>query len=71
MVRDGRLVEVEALLTPRSPDGMGWFGTTPAVEVWQAYRQGGLPALHDRWGHAAARLAQALAQAAAPSAPVG
>ena len=42
VVENGLLAEREILHTPRSPMGIGWFGTIPAPEAWRLWQAGGL-----------------------------
>lgn len=42
VVENGRLAEREVLHTPRTPMGIGWFGTTPAPEAWRQFQAGSL-----------------------------
>ncbi|SNT76341.1 pilus assembly protein CpaD [Paracoccus seriniphilus] len=67
VVEKGLLTRREVLRTPRSPEGVAWFGPVPAVEAWQVYQQGGLHGLNARWGNWARRIEQALAQEGRPS----
>ncbi|MDO5620019.1 MAG: tryptophan 7-halogenase [Paracoccus sp. (in: a-proteobacteria)] len=56
----GRITETELLLTPRSPDGVAWFGTISAPEVWRSFQAGGDGAVAQRWGGMAPALTAAL-----------
>lgn len=60
VVENGLLVRREILKTPRSPEGVAWFGPISAVEAWQIYRRGGLAALCAKWGEWGHRIEQAL-----------
>jgi len=60
VIENGLLARRELLRTPRSPGGIGWFGTIPAAEVWRRWQQGGAPALRARWCEAAPTLARRL-----------
>ena len=42
LVENGILAAREVLHTPRSPMGIGWFGTTPAPEAWRQWQAGGI-----------------------------
>lgn len=57
VVEEGLIAEADILLTPRSPAGVGWFGTIPAAEAW-AMLLAGAPeaAFAERWGAAAASI---------------
>jgi len=62
VVRDGLLEEAETLITPASPTGVAWFGKIPAVEAWQAVRDGQpVSQMVARWGEAARYLPQIIA----------
>ncbi|MDB6176265.1 pilus assembly protein CpaD [Paracoccus sp. Z330] len=50
VVENGQLARRDILLTPRSPDGVAWFGPVPAVEAWQIHQTDGLRGLQQRWG---------------------
>ncbi|MDO5632037.1 MAG: pilus assembly protein CpaD [Paracoccus sp. (in: a-proteobacteria)] len=57
---NGRIAETELLLTPHSPDGVAWFGTISAAEVWRSFQAGGAKAIARRWGNMAPALTAAL-----------
>lgn len=40
VVRDGRLAELDVLVSPRSPGGVAWFGDLPAADLWRAHASG-------------------------------
>ncbi|MFC3527081.1 NAD(P)/FAD-dependent oxidoreductase [Paracoccus mangrovi] len=72
VIEDGLLARRDILHTPRSPDGIGWFGAVPAPEAWRLWRAGGGSALGVRWGvPAAARLARQLQAEMTPAAIAG
>lgn len=60
VIQDGLLREIPVLLTPRSPGGVGWFGSVPAVQAYAAFRQGGPAALHAAWPELAPALLAAI-----------
>lgn len=60
VVRDGLVDEMEILLTPRSPAGIGWFGSIPAAEAFRLLDAGGEQAAVSRWGPRASGLARRL-----------
>lgn len=42
VVENGLLARREVLHTPRSPMGIGWFGTIPAPDAWRQWQAGGI-----------------------------
>lgn len=55
VVRAGLLVEMEVLITPASPGGVGWMGQVPAAEAWRQLEAGaGAAQLIAQWGPSAA-----------------
>lgn len=67
VVKDGRLTELEVLISPRSPGGVGWFHDLPAADLWRAHAGGEDAAgLAGRFGPAAAQFPAWLAEEAAP-----
>ncbi|MBV0892796.1 pilus assembly protein CpaD [Paracoccus sp. Z118] len=67
VVKDGRLTELEVLISPRSPGGVGWFHDLPAADLWRAHAKGeDAVRLAQRFGPAAARFPTWLAEEATP-----
>lgn len=65
VVQDGRLAELEVLVSARSPGGVAWFRDLPAAELWRAHAEGADDArLRQRFGPAAAGFPDWLAQQA-------
>lgn len=65
VVKDGLVAMAEILVTPRSPNGVGWFGSIPAGAAYRSYLEGP-QALGARFGAAAAHVAKAIEAEAVP-----
>lgn len=57
VLKNGLVEAQEILRTPRSPQGIGWFGAVPAATLWQAWQAAASrEAFQHDWGPAAAAL---------------
>lgn len=68
VVQDGRLAELEVLVSPRSPGGVAWFRDLPAAGLWRAHAGGeDGDRLAERFGPAAAGFPDWLARESRPA----
>ena len=68
VVRDGRLAELDVLVSARSPGGVAWYRDLPAVPLWRAHAEGAdARGLVKRYGPTAAGFPDWLAQEADPA----
>lgn len=67
VVRNGLVEDMDLLRTPRSPDGIAWFGTIPAAEAWRLLSAGhSAEDLARRWGNAVLTLPRLLREERTP-----